>query len=78
MTLNQYENWVQKAKSGESITYYDKGDLARQRVYDNNLRDVANFFMRLAESNVVELYQKRLTHGNINHDPVFQYIARKI
>ena len=78
MTLNQYENWVQTAKSGESITYYDKGYLARQRFYDNNLRDVANFFMRLAESNVVELYQKRLTHGNINHDPKFQYIARKI
>jgi NADPH-dependent 7-cyano-7-deazaguanine reductase QueF len=78
MTLNQYENWVQKARSGESITYYDKGYLARQRFYDNNLRDIANFFMRLAENNVVELYQKRLTHGNINHDPKFQYIARKI
>ena len=78
MTLNQYENWVQTAKSGESITYYDKGYLARQRFYDNNLRDVANFFMRLAESNVIELYQKILTQGNIKHEPVFQYIARKI
>jgi hypothetical protein len=34
--------------------------------------------MRLAENNVVELYQKRLKHGNVNHDPVFQYMARKI
>ena len=36
MTLSKYEAWVQTAKSGESITYYDKGYLARQRFYDNN------------------------------------------
>ena len=78
MTLSKYEAWVQTAKSGEVITYYDKGYLARQRFYDYNLRDIANFFMRLAENNIVELYQKRLTHGNINNDPVFQYMARKI
>jgi hypothetical protein len=78
MTLSKYEMWLQTAKSGEVITYYDKGYLARQRFYDYNLRDIANFFMRLAENNVVELYQKRLKYGNVNHDPVFQYMARKI
>ena len=34
--------------------------------------------MRAYESKRVVLFQKRLEYGNINHDPKFQYIAKKI
>jgi len=54
------------------------GYLPRDRFFDNHVRDKANLLRRLAESDVVELYQKRLTYGNINNDPKFQYLARKI
>ena len=63
---------------GNQVTYYDKGYLARQRFYDNNLRDIANFFMRLAENECCGIIPKKIDlHGNVNHDPVFQYIAQK-
>jgi len=35
-------------------------------------------FMRAYESKRVVLFQKRLEYGNINRDPKFQYIAKKI
>ncbi|QLF88269.1 putative Sel1 repeat family protein [Pelagibacter phage Greip EXVC021P] len=76
--LSNYETWYKKANSGDTITYYDKGYLARQRFFDNNLRDIANYFMRLAEAKKVNLFQKRLAYGSPSKDPVFQYIAQKI
>ena len=33
---------------------------------------------RYAENLMIVLFQKRLRHGNVNHDPKFQYIAKKI
>ena len=77
MRLQKYEAWLQTAKSGESITYHE-GYLAKDRFYDYETRDIANLFMRQAENLMVVLFQKRFRHGNINHDPKFQYIAKKI
>ena len=65
------------AKSPEAITYHE-GYLARDRFHSNTTRDIANLFMRCAENNSVVLFQKRLKHGSTNHDPVFQYVAKKI
>jgi|TARA_A200000159_G_C7142955_1_gene263896 hypothetical protein len=65
------------AKSGETVTYHE-GYLAKDRFFDYPTRDIANLFMRAYESKIVDLYQKRLKHGNINHDPKFQYIAKKL
>ena len=75
--MSKYEAWLQTAKSGESITYHE-GYLAKDRFYDYETRDIANLFMRQAENLMVVLFQKRLRNGNINHDPKFQYIAKKI
>lgn len=77
MTLSKYEAWLQTAKTGEVLEYHN-GYLARDRFYNNTTRDIANLFYRVASNNMVELYQKRLKHGNVNHDPVFQYLAKKI
>ncbi len=77
MRLQKYEKWLQMAKPGESITYHE-GYLAKDRFFDYETRDIANLFMRQAENLMVVLFQKRLRHGNINHDPKFQYIAKKI
>ena len=77
MTLENYEKKIRSANKGEVFEYY-VGYLARDRFYDYLIRDKANLLMRLEGSGIVELYQKRLTHGNINHDPKFQYLARKI
>jgi len=77
MITNNYDTVIKLADKGEVFEYH-VGYLARDRFYNNDVRDKANLLMRLAESGVVELYQKRLTHGNINHDPKFQYLARKI
>jgi len=75
--LSKYETWLQTAQSNESITYHE-GYLARDRFFNNTTRDIANLFMRCAESNSVVLFQKRLKHGSANQDPVFQYVAKKI
>jgi len=75
--LSKYEKQVQLAKKGDIFEYH-KGYLARDRHFNNDVRDIGNFFYRLAEMDKVELYQKRLKHGSANHDPVFQYVARKI
>ena len=75
--LSKYEAWLQMAKSGESLTYHE-GYLAKDRFYDYTIRDIANLFMRAYESKVVVLFQKRMEYGNANHDPKFQYIAKKI
>ena len=75
--LSKYEKQVQLAKKGD-IFQYHKGYLARDRYFNNDVRDVGNFFYRLAEMDKVELYQKRLKHGLANHDPVLQYVAKKI
>ena len=75
--LSKYEAWIQTAQCNEAITYHE-GYLARDRFYNNDTRDIANLFMRLAEGNNVVLYQKRLKYGSTNPDPVFQYIAKKI
>ena len=77
MTLNRYEAWIQTAKSGEVVTYHE-GYLAKDRFFDYSKRDIANLFMRAYENKIVDLYQKKIKHGNINHDPKFQYLARKI
>ncbi len=77
MTLSRYEAWLQMAKSGEAITYHE-GYLAKDRFFDYSKRDIANLFMRAYESKIVTLFQKRVEHGNANHDPVFQYIAKKL
>ena len=77
MTINNYDTVIKLADKGEVFEYH-VGYLARDRFYNNDVRDKANLLIRLAENNIVELYQKRLTHGNINNDPVFQYMARKI
>jgi len=75
--LRECEAWMQTAQSNETITYHE-GYLARDRFYDNETRDIANLFMRLAEGNNVVLYQKRIKYGSTNHDPIFKYIAKKI
>jgi len=75
--LSNYEAWLQTAQTNESITYHE-GYLAKDRFYDYSIRDIANLFMRAYESKRVVLFQKRLEYGNINHDPKFQYIAKKI
>lgn len=75
--LSKYEKQVQLAKKGDIFEYH-KGYLTRDRHFNNDVRDTGNFFYRLAEMDIVELYQKKLKHGSVNHDPVFQYLARKI
>jgi hypothetical protein len=75
--LSKYEAWLQTSKPNESLTYH-QGYLARDRFYNNTTRDIANLFMRSAENNIVVLFQKRLTHGSVNKDPVFQYVAKKV
>jgi len=75
--LSRYEAWLQMAKSGETITYHE-GYLAKDRFFDYSKRDIANLFMRAYESKTVDLYQKRMEYGNANHDPKFQYIAKKL
>ena len=75
--LSKYEKQVQLAKKGDIFEYH-KGYLARDRFFNNTTRDIANLFMRCAENNSVVLFQKRLKHGSANHDPVFQYVAKKI
>jgi hypothetical protein len=77
MTINNYDTVIKLADKGEVFEYH-VGYLPRDRFFDNHVRDKANLLRRLAESDVVELYQKRLTYGNINNDPKFQYLARKI
>ena len=77
MSISRYEAWIQVAKPGEVLEYHN-GYLARDRFYNNTVRDVANLFHRVASNNMVELYQKKLKHGSTNHDPVFQYLAKKI
>ena len=77
MRMRKYETWLQTAKSGESIIYHE-GYLAKDRFYDYETRDIASMFYRHAENLLVVLFQKRLRHGNVNHDPKFQYIAKKI
>ena len=75
--LSRYEAWLQMAKRGETITYHE-GYLAKDRFFDYSKRDIANLFMRAYESKIVDLYQKRMEYGNANHDPKFQYIAKKL
>jgi hypothetical protein len=75
--LSKYESWLQMAKSGEVITYHE-GYLGKDRFYDYSIRDIANLFMRAYENKIVDLFQKRVEYGNINHDPKFQYIAKKL
>ena len=77
MTTNNYETWLQTAQSNETITYH-KGYLAKDRFYNNDVRDTANLFMRCAKNNIVVLYQKRITYAAGSKDPIFDYIAKKI
>jgi len=77
MIVNNYDTIIKLADKGEVFEYYN-GYLPRDRHYNNDVRDIGNLFYRLAQQGIVELYQKRLTHGNINHDPKFQYLAKKI
>ena len=77
MRMRKYEAWLQTAKPGESIIYHE-GYLAKDRFYDYETRDIASMFYRHAENLMVVLFQKRLRHGNVNPDPKFQYIAKKI
>jgi|TARA_Y100000389_G_C16966698_1_gene273682 hypothetical protein len=75
--LSNYEAWLQTAQTNESITYHE-GYLAKDRIFSNDIRDIGNLFMRAYESKRVILFQKRMEYGNLNHDPKFQYIAKKI
>ena len=76
-TYNVIEGWLQTAKSNEATTYH-KGYLAKDRFFSNETRDIANLMMRSAHYNIVVPYQKRVSHGTTNKDPVFDYIAKKI
>ena len=56
--------------------------LLRDRHFNNDVRDTEIFFLFYEDvakwNNSVNVISKKLKHGSANHDPVFQYVARKI
>ena len=76
-TISQLESWVQTAKPLEKIVYH-QGYLAKDRFANMELSKIASMFLRLASHKSLIIYQKKLSHGSTNSDPVFQYIAQKI
>jgi len=78
--MEQFNTWLQTAQSNQKIEYYE-GYIAKDRHMSNNkkeINNIANYFYQAYENKLVVLFQKRVSYGDTQKDPVFKYIAQKI
>ena len=79
-TMQQFQEWLQTAKPNERIEYYE-GYIGKDRCLAMNRLEIgklANLFLKAYENKLVVLFQKRVSYGDTQKDPVFKYIAQKI
>jgi len=78
--MEQFNTWLQKAQSNDRFVYYE-GYFAKDRHMSNNKKEinaVGNSAYQAYENKLVVLFQKRVSYGDTQKDPVFKYIAQKI
>ena len=78
--MQQFEAWLQTATPNDKLEYY-QGYIGKDRFMSSNKKEInnlANLFLRAYENNLVVLFQKRVSYGDTQRDPVFKYIAQKI
>lgn len=62
MLLTEFKKKLKKSKPCVPVQYH-RGELALQRSYMQEVRDIANFVAVLHDLGYVKLYQKRDEHG---------------
>tara|TARA_R110000751_G_scaffold37310_3_gene90501 strand:- start:346 stop:606 length:261 start_codon:yes stop_codon:yes gene_type:complete len=76
MNIQEIHTWITNAKMNESIIYYT-GHLAEKR--DKiEIRKMANAFMEAAQQKKIDLFQNKITEGDLSKAPIYEYIARKL
>jgi hypothetical protein len=78
--MEQFNTWLQTAQSNDRFVYYE-GYFAKDRHMSNNKKEinaVGNSAYQAYENKLVVLFQKRVSYGDTQKDPVFKYIAQKI
>ena len=78
--MEQFNTWLQKAQSNDRFVYYE-GYIGKDRFIGSNKKEISNvadLFLRAYENKLVVLFQKRVSYGDTQKDPVFKYIAQKI
>ena len=78
--MQQFNTWLQTAQPNEKIEYYE-GYIGKDRFIGSNkkeINNVADLFLRAYENKLVVLFQKRVSYGDTQKDPIFKYIAQKI
>ena len=76
MKEQNIQKWITNAKPNESIIYHT-GHLAEER--DKiEIRKMANIVWIAAQQKKIDLFQNKIKEGDSEHQPIYDYIAKKL
>ena len=76
MKEQNIQKWITNAKPNESIIYHT-GHLAEER--DKiEIRKMGNIVWIAAQQKKIDLFQNKIKEGDSKHQPIYDYIAKKL